>query len=483
MTETIKKYGYFLILAVVFVLGIVLRLKWLIANPSFWDDECSLAWNVVHKNYSQFFSVLGYVQVAPPFFMITAKLFIKIFGVSDFVLRLAPFLFGVLSMIIFFIISNKLFENKITAVASALIFSMNAALVNYSSEFKQYSCDVFFTLLCFYLFFDIVSNKLSAKKIIIYSIVFALSIWFSFISALIIAAGFAVVILKQLREKTFNLKKFSFFALPFLLSALFYLKFYILKTYTTNILELNNYWQNSYIAKDFSNFFALVIKDIGYFIFPSTFVMPALLALIVGVMVLFKKKFYPALILVLTILFECIASWLGFYPFEKRVILFLLPIVLIFIVSTLELLDVKHKIKSALVLILFVSVFVQTFLYSYQFMKTPKPNRGYYPREMMATMMEKIKPDDVILVNMYSRTDFAYYSDFYKIKNKVIQQGWMQDREQFLNSLEPKKYYWFYMPFGPSVSFDKWFPNQKRQIIFEINGNAYPSKLVYFYLR
>lgn len=482
MNEYVKKYGYYLILACILVFGFFLRLKWLAVNPSFWDDECSLAWNVIHKSYLDFFSVLNYTQVAPPFFMILSKFITHIFGVRDFVLRLTPFLFGIFSMILFLLVSKEIFENKLTVIISNLIFSINQTLINYASEFKQYSCDVFFTLLCFYLFLDLLSKKTSIKKNILYSAIFIVSTWFSFVSVFIITAGFMGLFIKQLKEKKFDFKNSLILVLPVFVNCLFYLNFYIIKTYTSNITELNNYWHNSYIAKDFSNLLFLVKNIISYFIFPSQFTLPAILAIIAGMCILFKKKPYPTLILLITILLEGFASWLGYYPFEKRVILFLLPIVLLFIAAIFEAFDFKHKFKSFFILICFFVLFAQPLLYNFAYIKAKSPNRGYFPREMMELMLKNIKPDDIIVINRYSRTDFAYYSSFYKINNKVILEGQKGDRLQFLNSLPRQKYYWLYLPFGKSPTFDKWIYGNNNKVLQEAKGRIH-SQLVYLYAK
>lgn len=481
MSEKVKKFGYFAALAIIFALGVFLRLKLLLANPSFWDDECSLAWNVLHKNYTDFFSVLDFIQVAPPFFMIMAKFMTKLFGVSDFVLRLTPFTFGIASMITFLLISIKMFNNRITVIAGNLIFATNQALVNYSSEFKQYSCDVFFTLLCLYLFIDLIAGKISLRKNIVYSLIFALSIWFSFVSIFIIMAGYLVLLAKQIKELNFNLKKILFLLVPIIISCLIYLNIYILKTFSHNISGLNTYWGNSYIAKDFSNFIPFMIRDLMYFLFPAKAMLLVIIAIFAGGYAILKKNPYIGGVLVLTILLECLASWLKLYPFEKRVILFLLPIVLIFISGVFELFNPRQKIKSFLILVLFSIIFVPTFVYSYDFAKTPHPSRGYYPREMMNFMLEKIKPNEIIVVGKYSRTDFAYYSSYHKVDNKVIQEKWEDDRSAFLNSLKSNKYYWFYLPFGTAPSFDNWFAQKDKKILLQIDGHGMPGKLVYVY--
>lgn len=482
MSEKIKKFGYFAALAIIFALGGFLRLKLLLANPSFWDDECSLAWNVLHKNYTDFFSVLNFIQVAPPFFMIMAKFMTKLFGASDFVLRLTPFTFGIASMVVFLLISIKIFNNKITIIAGNLIFATNQALVNYASEFKQYSCDVFFTLLCFYLFVDLIKTN-SLKKNIAYSLVFALSVWFSFVSIFIIAAGCLIILIKQIKELSLNFKKLLFLFLPIIISCLIYLNVYILKTFSTNISGLNTYWGSSYITKDFSNFIPFVVKDLMYFLFPAKAMLLAIIAIFAGGYAILKKNPYVGGVLVLTVLLECFASWLKLYPFEKRVILFLLPIVLIFISAIFELFNPKKKIKSFLILVLFSIIFIPTFFYSYSFAKTPNPSRGYYPREMMEFMLEKIKPNEIIVVGKYSRTDFAYYSSYHKIKNKILQEKWEDDRSAFLKSLKPNKYYWFYLPFGTAPSFDNWFAQKNKKILLQIDGHGMPGKLVYVHTK
>lgn len=483
MKNVIKKYGYYLILLFIFVLGVFLRLKFLLTNPSFWDDECSLAWNVLYKSYSEFFSGLKYLQVAPPFFMVISKLLIKILGTSDFVLRLVPFFFGSLSMILFFVVSIEVFENKAAILVSNFIFAINQALVNYSSEFKQYSCDVFFTLLCLYLFLNLLYKKVSLKVYVIYILTFLVSIWFSFVSVFVICAGIFTLSIKQIKEKQFVLNKFLWTIVPFILNCLFYFYFYVLKNYTANITELNNYWGQSYIAKDFSNFLYLVKNILIYFFFPSIYALLMLIAIVVGAIILLRKKFYTAAILIMTILLECFISWLGYYPFEKRVILFLLPIILIFMSAPFEYFRSKNKFISILISVFFLVIYLPDLAYSYSYIKTPRPTRGYYSREMMDTMLSKIKPGEIIVVNQYSITDYSYYAFYRKIKNEVIYEGQNVNRRAFAESLKRGKKYWFYMPFGPSPTFDKWFNEKEQEVLFSQKGNAYPSELIYVYAK
>ena len=110
MISNLKKNIYWILLSFVVFLGFVLRLKGLTANPSMWHDECALAWNSLEKNYVELFGKLRFLQVAPPMFLIVSKLLASIFHVKnhifacDFVLRLIPFFFGSLSIVMFYFV-------------------------------------------------------------------------------------------------------------------------------------------------------------------------------------------------------------------------------------------------------------------------------------------------------------------------------------------------------------------------------------------
>lgn len=481
MTEKIKKYGYFFTFAIIFALGFFLRLKLLIANPSFWDDECSLAWNVLHKNYTDFFSVLNFVQVAPPFFMIMAKFFTKLFGESDFVLRLTPFIFGIASMFVFLSISKHIFKNKSSIIISNFLFTINQTLINYSSEFKHYSCDVFFTLLIIYLFLNILTENINLRRNIIYSFIFVFSIWFSFVSVFSIMAGIIILILRQLKTKGINLKQLSILLIPFIISLILYSKIYITNTYTANINDLMkcDCWINSFLNKNLSNLWFLITFNIKYFFYPIKFPILALAFMLVGIIRFYKSNFYYGLFFSSIIILAGFASWLNLYPFANRAVLFLLPIVLLFFSSAFEIFHSKVSVKLFVFYILFVITFIPAIYSEFNFIfHTPRPTRGFYDRQMMAEMSKRIEPNDVIVINYYSQSDFAYYSTFYKFKNKILIEPLGENSLDFNTQLTKHKRYWVYNMWGKSKRIDDWIDKHKNQIIFSITGNGYGSKLI-----
>lgn len=483
MIDNLKKYWYYSLIFLIIILGAFLRVKMLLANPSFWHDECSLGWNIIHKNYGGFFGVLRFLQMAPPFFMVLSKLSVQILGITDFNLRIVPFFFGMASLILFFFLSDKIFKNKVSTVASTFLFAINQTMCNYSSEFKHYSCDVFFTILVLYLFFDLLSKDFSLKKIWVYSIIFALSIWFSFVSIFSILAGLLVFFIKQFREKQLNLKVSSVLILPLFLSSVLYLKFYVLANITGTYGGMHNYWASGFIAKNLSNLGSLFVFNINYLFFPLKLTLFAVIFISIGTYIFTKKNFYFGLVLLLTLFFECFASWLGVYPFEKRTVVFLLPVFLIFLCSIFEVLDLKHKIKSILVSALFLITFFVPVLFSLYVVLLPSPSRGYHPREMMMQMQKMIKPSDIVLINQNSNTEFAYYSYFYPVKNEIYQEPQKGKPDVLIKSLKRHRYYWFFMPYEPSATVEKWVNERRENILFELKDASKKGSLRYVYIK
>lgn len=483
MTNALKKYGYFFLLALIFALGLILRLKGLFDNPSFWHDECSLGYNIIHKTYSGFFKPLTFYQIAPPFFMIMSKLCTQFFGVSDFVLRLTPFFFGIASLGLFFALATKVFQNKLTIILSTYLFAINQNLVNYSSEFKHYSCDVFCTLLCIYLFLKLLSKKVSLKKTLTYALILSILVWFSFVSVFAIAAGICALAIKQLKQKNFDLKPILILIVPILISLVLYSKFYLINTYITNHTGMEGYWQSGFIAKNLSNLISLFAFNINYIFFPIKFILFAFLFILSGAYALTKKDSNLGLFLLLIIFFTCFASWLGIYPFQKRAILFLAPIFLIFVSASFELINPRNKKLYFSCLILFFTMLVPAILFTHDYLLTPKMSRGFHAREMMQKLSELAKPNDIIIVNYNSDSEFAYYSNFYPLKNKVYQEKTQGNPQKLIKLLKRRNHYWLFMPHRPSIGFENWMDNHKDAVLFNMKWNSKPGSLRYVYFK
>lgn len=480
-----KLYGIFLFLII--LLGVFLRLKGLIINPSMWHDECALGWNVLHKNYFELFSKLRFMQIAPPMFLVMTKFLVNLFGVSnkigtcDLVMRLIPFLCATLSIGVFYLICKNTFKSKSAVLLAVFLFAINNVLVDYSFEFKQYGPDMFFILLIILFFQNLDLAKISTKKFIGASVAMAVLVWFSFVSVFAVAAGGVNLLLERKKIK----KTFLMF-LPLFISVLLYLKIYILNTYQSTGQGMIGFWEDNFVAANFSNFLLLLVKNLQYFFHPVKYLLFILILSLYGVVLLYRdKKYTVANISVLIFCFSVLASVGHIYPFSQRLIIFLIPIFIILLVKPIDELKSSSKIKSLIIFIMFLGILVPQLDSVFRSLFTNNLNKGDFARKMTEVMVKEIKPSDIIFLNNGSIADFSYYSSFYDIKNNLVIKtngdSLNQDYFNLLNGLK-KGNYWFYLsydynPSGEIISYLKNWAAMNTKILYL--NEASISTLIY----
>ena len=481
-----KKYWYQLLIVIIIAFGAFLRLKGFVANPSLWHDECALGWNIKFKSYIELFGHLRFLQVAPPLFMVATKFLINLFNASnnpnlfDFITKIIPFTCGTLSIFVFYQICKSVFTTKKTIALALFLFAINATLINYSFEFKQYGSDMFCILLVILFFIKLNLSKINYKNLILASAGFSLLIWFSFTTVFFIGAGFINLLLKRK-----NIKKILILFLPIFISILLYLKFYLLGTYHDNSKGMLGFWANEFVLPNLSNLLYLLVENIKYFFHPAKCVLFFIVLMIGGIFIFFKEKKYEFInIILLAFLFLIIASTMHFYPFAKRLILFLIPIFILLLTKPLDRVNFSNRIKSFFVLLMLICILLPQLFATFHYLKIKRLNKGEFPREMMEYMIHNLKPTDIIFVNKASNIDYYYYSSFYSFKNQAIIERMTDkpDKEylDFLNSL-PKGNYWFFLPYDSSrlkvIGYLKNWTKENTKIIYK--NEASQSVLIY----
>ena len=475
--ENIKKIGWYnFLLFLVIAFGFLIRLKGFLMNPSFWHDECALGWNIKFKSCLGYFGLLRFAQMASPFFMILTKLTVKIFGFSDLTLRIVPFLAGVFSIIAFYFLSKNVFKNKLTILVALFLFAINKALINYSFEFKPYSLDVLFTIICILSFLKLDLEKLTLKKTFLYGVLLSFVPWFSFVSVFAIAGGWLSIAFKNIKS---NWNKKTILIIPIMISGLLYLKIYLLRNYTDT--GLVNYWSSAFVTSDIRFFFYLLIENIKYLFYPIKYNLFALILLVWGVVLFYMKKNRFTNICIISFLLLVFASYLKLYPFFNRLILFLIPIFLIFMLKPLDLLKYDKKFRSAVIMFIILVTFLPQIKEIKDFLALKTISRGENPRQMMIDLSKNIKNNEIILVPNLSDTEFAYYSIFYNFKNQVLQER-KHNSEQVLNSLQGGHYCWIFSSFNNPENIFNWIIKNATVIkVFRYSGTE--NKLIYIYVK
>ena len=94
-------------LALLLVIGAVLRAAPFLLDRSLWLDEAKLALNVLERSPAQLFGPLDYGQAAPVGFLLLEKQAVAAFGEGERALRLVPLLAGVASLWLFFVVARR----------------------------------------------------------------------------------------------------------------------------------------------------------------------------------------------------------------------------------------------------------------------------------------------------------------------------------------------------------------------------------------
>jgi len=127
------------------VLGITARsVRFLLRFP-LWEDESFLCVNLATRGYLELLGPLEYDQVAPFLFLWVQSTLVKLFGFSEFSLRLFSFACGIGSLFLFRHLASRLLRGGalLTAVA---VFAVSYAGIRYSAEAKPYGSDLFVSL-------------------------------------------------------------------------------------------------------------------------------------------------------------------------------------------------------------------------------------------------------------------------------------------------------------------------------------------------
>ena len=128
------------------LLGAVLRTIQYAATPPLWYDEIAIALNVQEQGWIPLlFQPLLYWQVAPPGFLAIEKLAFLGLGDHESVLRLAPYLAGLVGLLLFWRVGSR-YLSRATLAAALLAFALSPPLILFSGTIKQYSGDVAVTL-------------------------------------------------------------------------------------------------------------------------------------------------------------------------------------------------------------------------------------------------------------------------------------------------------------------------------------------------
>lgn len=419
-----KNIFYFLIILFIFICGILLRLKYYFETRHLWGDEVSLILNILEKNYFEYTVKLGYNQIAPPLFLALADLSVKIFGVNEYSMRLIPLFASITSVFAFYILTKRVFLNRISIVAANILFAINIELIYYSQEFKQYSIEMLVLLLVFLILGKAEFGKQSYKKIFIY-IPFILIACFSSHTA-IIAVG-AVILSELFTVNKINIKKTLIFSMSMILTLLIpFCIYFSLKNTANNMF-------GDYLTYNILYDKIILLNNFAYIFQPNEFFALHIILLVTGFILLTIDKKILSKSIIFVLLIDLTGSLLKLYPYDERLMLYSFPVIICLFVKPLDLISFKNFMRTILSIIL-VGIFLFSFkeYLSLNFIKniyyfnnsyalSSRIELGNYSTELTDKKVIKIifdgfKDDDIFLCASGSLKFIRFYSFYYKDK-------------------------------------------------------------------
>jgi len=313
--------------------GILLRSLQYAANASLWVDESALALNIIQRTYPELLKPLDYGQAAPVGFLLLVKFVSLRLGIGEYALRLIPFLSGIASLFLFHAVAKRCLMRE--AVPWALfLFAIASPLVYYSSELKQYSSDVFVTLVILLAGIHAREKNLSLFSVAMFGAAGAAGIWCSQ-PATFVSGGMALAILvASIARKDWRGAGLAVLAGALFLSS-FGAEYYLLIRHIP-IDHFLKFWAQDLMPFPPSSFWHLLwIYDtfIVQFRFPMGLTLAGMgaFSFLCGSISMFKRNRDTLFILFFTALVTIVASALQRFPLRGRLVLFFAPFLAILI--------------------------------------------------------------------------------------------------------------------------------------------------------
>lgn len=339
-------------------------------------DEYFTSYNIEKFKITEVFEPSGrnqvYNQAQPIGFLIIENVIIKLFGSGKYMLRLFPLVCGIISLLLFYKVA-KLYCEPVAVPIALMFFAVSQQLIRYSSIIKHYSCDVLIGLILLFGIKDLQEKPLNHLRILLWGGVGSVAMWISHAAILILPGLGLVLILDTARkkEKT-KLKKLLIIGSIFAINLAF--------LYHAQLNNLTDHKGALYFWQDwFPSFEIKSLADLELCAntlwagFKMVRLVPYNIALFmcgVGCVYMFAKKKRDFFYLMAPILFVVTASGLEKYPFYERLILFLVPILILFIAEGIGYV-IKNRIAHFPGIILLAVLISMTSLEAKNFLINP----------------------------------------------------------------------------------------------------------------
>ena len=316
------------------VVGAVLRGIELVRDRPLWLDEAMLGLNIASRSFVDLARPLDYDQSAPLLYLWLERLAVGIGGVSEWSLRIVPFIAGVALLPAVWLMARRLAGPATAAIATVLV-AASVSLLSFSAEAKQYGVDPIATVAMMWLASRVAVAPADARAwgwLVLGGIG---SIAVSQPAAFVLAGVFlALASDRGVRASAPSRRWMLLTGITW--AAVFFAVYVSMYRATATSAYMRAFWEGTFLdprAPDI--FLRLRLLDLAAFTAPTlrgTALGPAgLLAVawIAGVWTLWRRSSFAAVAVAAPLVVAVVASALGMYPVMDRLFLFAAPLTLV----------------------------------------------------------------------------------------------------------------------------------------------------------
>nr|WP_228085027.1 glycosyltransferase family 39 protein [Mucilaginibacter sp. JRF] len=413
----------------------------MVDNRSLWEDEVYLSTGFAEYGFTDVATKpLPFQQKAPLGYLLIVKGFTTVFGAHEIPLRLFPFICGVLSLVLFVPVVQRLLKPAGSLVAVALL-AFGPITLYHSVEAKQYSVELFSVILLLYLYLKY-HDKSALKERLVWGLWGAAIVWFSFASIFIMAAmtgaiGLGLLIKKQYKQIWAMMPVFALWFGSFIINYVLFTS----KDSDTAWLVYFFVYHDSFMPLSAHALPWLVKRMVSFLNYPmglswinvyNTGVLqqtllrmifvPLLLAAL-GTWQLLSGKKQLLLIIGFAFLIVFAASALKLYPFHERLTLFLAPLFIVLLAAGVDFFAQRPYRSPIALAVLALMVVFGPIKNTLAQVKDPYLFGDYkksFQREALTYLNDNYKPGDVVYVYWNDLPGYNLYKQIYPMKFNAI---------------------------------------------------------------
>lgn len=392
--------------------GVLLRVVRYLSLHALEVSEAELALNVLPRTLGEALAPLQYDQAAPSGFVAILILAKDLLGSGELALRAFALAASLAALLVFVPLARRLLQPAGVTIAAAL-FAVAPMLVYYGSFAKQYSSDALATVLLLLLALRAAEGRRGA--LLVFALAGAAAIWVSHPAAFLLAGtGCSLAALALARRDTATLARLVPCGLVFAASFAGFLA--ASDRGTTGNEFLLDYWEAGFLPlppRSLSDLRWFLDRGIGVLEDPGVFFPAgaAALALLAGLVFALRERREAALIALSPLPFLLAASALHLYPVHGRLVVFLIPILVLFIAAGAD--GLRRETERMpllgallLLLLLFDPLASET-------KKLFSPPRFEDPRPLLEHLRREAKAGDALYVYYDAQFAWRYYAPRY----------------------------------------------------------------------